>query len=91
MALVVEDLEKAGPRKTAANVNTDNTTLFFPLETRFGGTSWWTHAKSAAKNKDGRATWFALELNLRPTSVMDQADIKNKANIQLLCYRGETR
>ena len=32
-----------------------------------------------------------MELNLQPTSALDQADIKNKADIQLLRYRGETR
>ena len=90
LALDVDKLEKRGPKKKVTNVNTDNAALFTHPKTCFKGTSWWTHAKSADTTKDGCAVWFALELNLQTTNVMDQDDIKNKANIQLLRYCGET-
>ena len=91
IALDVLDLKKAGTRKKVANVNTDNAALFLHLKTCFEGTSWWTHAKSATKNKDGRCAWFALELNLQPMGALHQADINNKTDIQMLHCRGETR
>ena len=89
-ALDMDDLEKGGPKKKMANVNTENTALCFHLKTCFEGTGWWTHAKIVAKSKDGCAAWFTLELNLQATNAIDQADIKNKANIQLFCYHGKT-
>ena len=79
--LDLDKLEKGGPKKRVANVNTDNAVLFTHLKPCFEGTRWWTHAKSAAKTKDGRAAWFALELNLQTNNAMDQADIKIKADI----------
>ena len=40
LTLDVDDLEKGGPNKKVANVNTDNATLFVHLKTCFEGTSW---------------------------------------------------
>ena len=41
------------------------------------------------KTKGGLCAWFVLERNLQSSSALDQADVKNKAYIQLLY--GETR
>ena len=81
LALVVAYLEKARPRKKVANVNTDNTALFLHLKTCFEGTSWWTHVKVAARTKDSRYAWFALEETFQPSSAFNWAYGKNKADI----------
>ena len=58
-AVAEETLEKSGPRKKRPKVNGDNTFLFHLSKYVFGKNSWWTHASSAERNKDGR---FAIRL-----------------------------
>ena len=89
-AFVEETLEKSGPRKKFPQVNAENTVLFHLSKSVFGKTSWWTHARSAEKNKDGRLALRLLLQNLEGCNDMDELNTKNKSGILLLCYNGET-
>jgi hypothetical protein len=89
--LDLERLEAGGPRKKVANVNTDNAVLFGHLKKCFEGTSWWTHARGAERNKDGRVAYMLLDKNLQGTNAMDHADAKNKAAVLTLRFQGEQR
>ena len=52
-AVAEETLENSGPRKKLPQVNGDNTVLFQLSKSVYRKASWWTHARSAEKNKDG--------------------------------------
>ena len=53
--------------------------------------SWWTHARPAEKNKDGRLAIRLLSQNLEGVNAMDELNAKNKSDILRLQYDGETR
>ena len=63
-AVAEETLEGSGPRKMHPQVNGDNTVLFHLSKYVFGKPSWWTHARSAERNKDGRLAIRLLSQNL---------------------------
>ena len=86
----METLENSGPRKKRSQVNGDNTVLFHLSKSVYGKTSWWTHARSAESNKDGRLAIRLLSQNLKGCNAMDELNPKNKSGILLLRYDGET-
>ena len=86
-----ETLEKSGPRKKRPQVNADNTVLFHFSKSGFGKTSWWTHVRSAERNKNDRLAIRLLSKNLEVCNATDELNTKNKSGILLLCYDGETR
>ena len=90
-AIAEETLEKSVPRKNFPQVNGDNTVLFHLSISVFGKTIWWTHARSAERNKDGRLAIHLLSQNLEVCNSMDELNAKNKSDILLRCYDGETR
>ena len=90
-AIAEETLEKSGPRKKLRQVNGDNTVLFHLSKSVFGGNSWWTHDRSAERNKDGRLAIHLLSQNLEGCNAMDELNKKNKTGILPLRYDGETR
>ena len=72
-------------------LNGDSTVLFHILKSVFGKTSWWTHARLAEKNKDGRLAIRLLSQNLEGGNAMDELNEKNKSDILRLRYDGETQ
>ena len=90
-AVAEETLENSGPRKKRPQVNGDNNVLFHLLKSVFVKTSWWTHARPAEKNKDGRLAIRLLSQNLEGGNIMDELNAKNKSDILRLCYNGETQ
>ena len=90
-AVTEETLKKSGPRKKRPQVNADNTVLFYLSKYVFGKTSWWTHARSDQRNKDGPLAIRLLSQNLEGCNAIDGLNVKNKSGILLLCYNGETR
>ena len=83
-AVVEETLKKSGPRNKCPQVNDDNTVLFHLSKSVFGKTIWWTHARSAERNKDGRLVIRLLSQNLEGCKAMDWLNAKNKSGILLL-------
>ena len=90
-AVAEETLENSAPRKKCPQVNGDNTVLFHLSKSIFGKTSWWTHARSAERNKGGRFSIRLLSQNLKGCNAMDELNAKNKSGIVLLCYDGYIR
>ena len=90
-AVAEETLEKSGPRKKRPQVNGDNTVLFHLSKHVSGKTSWWTHARLAERNKDGRLSIRLLSQNQEGCNAMEEFTSKNKSVIILLHYDGETR
>ena len=90
-AVAEETLEKSDPRNKRPQVNGDNTVLFHLSRSVFGKTSWWTNAKLAEMNKDGRLAIRLYSQNLEGGNAMDEINVKNKSGILLLRYDGETR
>ena len=86
-----ETLEKSGPRKKHPQVNGDNTVLFHLEKSVFGKTSWWTHARLAERNKDGRLAIRLLSQNLEGCNAIGELNTKNRSGILLLRYDGETQ
>ena len=89
-AVAEETLEKSGPRKKRPQVNGDNTVFFHLSKYVFGKTSWWTHGRSAERNKDGRLVIRIFSQNLEGCNAMDEINAKNKSIILFLRYYGET-
>ena len=89
-AVAEEFLENSGPRKKCPQVNGDNTVFLHFSKSVFGKTSWWTNARSAERNKDGRLANLLLSHNLEGCNAMDELNANNKSGILLLRYDGDT-
>ena len=86
-----ETLEKSSPRKKRSQANGDNTVLFHLSKSIFGKTIWWTHARPAKKNKDGRLAIHFFSHNMEGSNAMDELNAKNKSDILRLFYDGDTQ
>ena len=84
-----DDLEVSPMRNFEPHFKQDNMLVFEYLKASFGGSTWWIHAKTFQKAKNGRQAFRSIHKHVFGQAAMNARHTTNRSDVEALHYQGE--